>query len=289
MWKTARSVAWIAGTLLASVVLTIGIHYLSSGLRVHSSAKSSISIVSEGSDYDIWRYIAKSNDAKKAGLKITVKEITDGVQMNKATSQGTVDANAFQSWTYLGAYNKQNPKGKLTAVGTTYLEPMGIYSKKYSNVKDIPEGATIALANDAADESRGLLLLQEAKLIKLKKNFSALSGVSDIVSNPKQFKFKTIDDHTGPRILNQIDAVLISNTIALEGGLHVLTDSIYHEKVDQSTKNNVNVIATSAKNKNSKSIKKLVKLYHQKDIQKYIKQKYYGTKIEVQKPISYLN
>lgn len=289
MWKIFRSISWIIGTLLAAVILVIGIHYLSSGLRVHSSSQTSISIVSEGSDYDIWRYIAKSDDAKKAGLKITVKEITDGVQMNKATSQGTVDVNAFQSWTYLEAYNKQNPKGKLTAIGTTYLEPMGIYSKKYSNVKDLPVGATIALANDAADESRGLLLLQAAGLIKLKKNFTALSGVSDIASNPKKFKFKTIDDHTGPRILNQIDAVLISNTIALEGGLHVLTDSIYHEKVDQSTKDNVNVIATSEKNKNSKSIKKLVKLYHQKDIQKHIKQKYFGTKIEVQKPISYLN
>lgn len=69
----------------------------------------------------------------------------------------------------------------------------------------------------------------------------------------------------------------------------MLTDSIFHEKVDQSTKDNINILATAAKNKNNKSYKKLVKLYHKKDIQKYIKQKYYGTKIEVSKPLSYFN
>ncbi len=63
------------------------------------------------------------------GLTIKVKQITDGVQLNKATADGNVDVNAFQSWSYYQTYNQQNPKAKLAALGTTYLEPMGIYSK----------------------------------------------------------------------------------------------------------------------------------------------------------------
>jgi len=85
-----------------------------------------------------------------------------------------------------------------------------------------------------------------------------------------------------------VPVVLISNTVALESGLHVLTDSIYHEKIDQSTKDNVNILATAAKNKNNANYKKLVKLYHNKEIQAYISKKYYGTKIEVNKPLTYL-
>lgn len=288
MRKTVRSISWILGVLVACSLIVVGIHAATSGLRGSVSQQKTITVASVGSDYDIWQYIAKSNDAKKMGLKINVQQITDGVQMNKATSAGDVDVNAFQSWTYLVAYNKQNPQGKLAALGTTYLEPLGIYSKKYSSVDDIPDGATIAIANDPADESRDLLLLQKAGLIKLKAGFGALSGTSYIKDNPKHLNFKTIDDHTGPRVLHQVDAVLISNTIALEGGLHVLTDSIYHEQVNQSTKNNINVLATAEKNKNNKNFKKLVELYHKKDIQKYIKKKYFGTKIEVQKPLSYL-
>lgn len=269
--------------LALSVVLLVGC-----GKSTKAAKSDTITIGSQGSDLNIWEYIAKSSQAKKLGLKIKTKEITDGAQLNTATSQGQVDVNAFQSWSYYEAYNKQNPKGKLAALGTTYLEPLGIYSKKYKNISEIPDGTTIAIANNPANTSRDLLLLQKAGLITLKKDFNALGNTKDITSNPKNLKFKEIDDTTGPRVLNDVPVVLISNTVALEGGLHVLTDSIYHEKVDQSTKDNVNILATAAKNKNNASYKKLVKLYHNKDIQAYIKKKYYGTKIEVNKPLTYL-
>ncbi len=77
-------------------------------------------------------------------------------------------------------------------------------------------------------------------------------------------------------------------TIALAGNLNVLKDSLYHEKIDQSTKNNINVLATAKKNKNNAAYKKLGKLYHNKQIQKWIAKKYSGTKVEVNKPVSYL-
>ncbi|MFC6253789.1 MetQ/NlpA family ABC transporter substrate-binding protein [Secundilactobacillus hailunensis] len=283
-----KSAYWLIGIVVVVVLAAFGIHDISNTQAANKSKSSSILIGSQGSDIDIWQHIAKTNDAKKLGLKIKVKNIADGVQLNKATADGDVDVNAFQSWSYLETYNQQNKSNKLAALGTTYLEPMGLYSKKYKNVKDIPAGSTIAIANNPSQAARGLVLLQKAGLIKLDKNFGYVGTVKDIKSNPKNFKFKQIDDTTGPRVINDVDAVLISNTVALEGHLHVLTDSIYHEKVDQSTKDNINILATSEKNKNNPNYKKLVKLYHKKDIQKYIKDKYYGTKIEVNKPLSYL-
>ncbi|WP_125711202.1 MetQ/NlpA family ABC transporter substrate-binding protein [Companilactobacillus zhongbaensis] len=261
--------------------------FVLAGCGSGSNSEDSVTVGSQGSDLEIWEHIAKSQQAKDAGLKIKVKEITDGTQLNKATTEGQVDVNAFQSWAYYQAYNRENPNGKLAAIGTTYLEPLGIYSKKFKKVSQIKDGSTVAIANNPANTSRGLELLQAAGLIKLKKDFGALGNAKDITSNPKNLKFKEIDDTTGPRVLNDVDVVLISNTVALDGGLHVLTDSIYHEKLDQDTKNNVNILAVASKDKNNKTYKKLVKLYHDKKIQQYIKKKYYGTKIEVDKPLSY--
>lgn len=261
--------------------------FVLAGCGSGSNSEDSVTVGSQGSDLEIWEHIAKSQQAKDAGLKIKVKEITDGTQLNKATTEGQVDVNAFQSWAYYQAYNRENPNGKLAAIGTTYLEPLGIYSKKFKKVSQIKDGSTVAIANNPANTSRGLELLQAAGLIKLKKDFGALGNAKDITSNPKNLKFKEIDDTTGPRVLNDVDVVLISNTVALDGGLHVLTDSIYHEKLDQDTKNNVNILAVASKDKNNKTYKKLVKLYHNKKIQQYIKKKYYGTKIEVDKPLSY--
>lgn len=263
---------------------------LTSSRQTAKSQTATITVGSIGPDVQVWQHIAKSSQAKKLGLKIKVKAFTDGPSLLRATSDGSINVSAFASWAYLEAYNKSKSNtGLQVALATTYLEPMGIYSSKYKKLSDLPKGATIALANNAANEARGLLLLQSTGLIKLKKNFDAASGnTNDIVSNTKQFKFKLIDDTTGPRIIKSVDAVLIGNTIALAGNLNVLKDSLYHEKIDQSTKNNINVLATAKKNKNNAAYKKLGKLYHNKQIQKWIAKKYSGTKVEVNKPVSYL-
>lgn len=263
---------------------------LTSSRQTAKSQTTTVTVGSIGPDVQVWQHIAKSSQAKKLGLKIKVKAFTDGPSLLRATSDGSINVSAFASWAYLQAYNKSKSNtGQQVALATTYLEPMGIYSSKYKKLSDLPKGATIALANNAANEARGLLLLQSAGLIKLKKNFDSASGnTNDIVSNPKRFRFKLIDDTTGPRIIKSVDAVLIGNTIALAGNLNVLKDSLYHEKIDQSTKNNINVLATAKKNKNNAAYKKLGKLYHNKQIQKWIAKKYSGTKVEVNKPVSYL-
>lgn len=263
---------------------------LTSSRQTAKSQTTTVTVGSIGPDIQVWQHIAKSSQAKKLGLKIKVKAFTDGPSILRATSDGSINVSAFASWAYLEAYNKSKSNtGQQVALATTYLEPMGIYSSKYKKLSDLPKGATIALANNAANEARGLLLLQSAGLIKLKKNFDSASGnTNDIVSNTKKFKFKLIDDTTGPRIIKSVDAVLIGNTIALAGNLNVLKDSLYHEKINQSTKNNINVLATAKKNKNNAAYKKLGKLYHNKQIQKWIAKKYSGTKVEVNKPVSYL-
>ena len=280
--KLRHRLYWGIG-LLVIILAEVGSFYYP-----HQRNTNTITIGAIGPDVKVWEHIADSSQAKKAGLKIKVKSFTDGVSLNKATAQGQVDVNAFQSWSYLQDYNVKNKKSPLVALGTTYLEPMGLYSDRYQKVSQLPDGATIAIANNPANTARGLLLLEKAGLITLKKSFTSTSGTNAIASNPKHLKFKEIDDTTGPRVIKSFDAVLIGNTIALQGHLNVLKDSIYHEAVNQSTKNNINVLATAKKNAHRSSYLKLVKLYHNRQIQKWIQEKYDGTKVEVNKPISYL-
>jgi D-methionine transport system substrate-binding protein len=253
-----------------------------------SSDGQTIVIGSMGSDAQIWKHIAKSQAAKDANLNIEVKEINGGVVMNNATKEGEVDVNAFQSWGYLVSYNKDS-NANLVAVSTTYLEPMGIYSQKIKNINDVPDGALVALADNPANTSRGLKVLQASGLIKLKDGFDEGTGsVNDIAENPKNLKFKLIDDTTGPRVIQDVDLVLISNTVAMEGGLNVLKDSLFHEEVSVDTKNSINVLATTSDKKDDPGIAKLGELYHSDDTQKYIEQEFGGTKVPVSKPISYL-
>ena len=254
-----------------------------------SNSKSelkTVKIASVGSDADIWRHIAETDQAKKAGLKIEVEELNGGVPLNQAVAEGSVDANAFQSIGYLYGFNASN-SSKLTPIGTTYIEPMGLYSKKVKSLNDLPNGAKIAIPDNPYNTTRALRLLETAGLIKLSADFKEGTGTpSDIVENKKNFEFLLIDDTTSVRVLDDADLIAIGNTIALEGGLNVLKDALFYEKADESTITSINVIVVKSGNESNDDYKKLVDLYHDADVQKFISDKFQGTKVEVKKPIS---
>ena len=254
--------------------------------QTSESELKTVKIASVGSDADIWRHIAESEQAKKAGLKIEVQEINGGVPLNESVADGTVDANAFQSIGYLQGFNEAN-SNKLVPVGTTYIEPMGLYSKKVKSLNDLPNGAKVAIPDNPYNTTRALRLLESAGLIKLPSDFKDGTGTpNDIVENKKNLEFLLIDDTTSVRVLDDTDLIAIGNTIALEGGLNVLKDSLFYEKADASTITSINVIAVKGENADKEEYKKLVDLYHDPEIQKYISDKFQGTKVEVKKPIS---
>ena len=82
------------------------------------------------------------------------------MQPNAAVEDKQLDANFFQHQPYLDSYNKDR-KSSLVAVpnGTIHVEPFGAYSKKLKNIKDLKDGATVAIPNEGSNSGRSLLLL----------------------------------------------------------------------------------------------------------------------------------
>ena len=253
-----------------------------------TAAVQTVTIASTGSDADVWRHIASLPETKEAGLKLDIKNFTDYVAMNTAVANKEIDVNAFQSYAYLVAFNESN-KDKIAPLSTTYLEPMGIYSSKVKKLEEFKQGATIAIPNDGANESRALLLLQSAGLVKLKADFDNVKGTTaDVSENAKQIVIKPIQMATAVRVKDEVDAIILGNTLAMEGGLNVLKDSIYYEPTDQSTKMNVNVLAVAESRKDDAVLKKVGELYHVAAVGKYVQEHFGGTKVDVNKPVSYL-
>lgn len=256
--------------------------------KTETAAEQTVTIASTGSDADIWRHIATLPETKEAGLKLDIKNFTDYVAMNTAVANHEVDINAFQSYAYMVAYNDANTT-KIAPLSTTYLEPMGIYSSKVKTLAEFKNGATIAIPNDGANESRALLLLQSAGLVKLKNDFDFVKGTSkDIVENSKALVIKPIQMATAVRVKDEVDAIVLGNTLAMEGGLNVLKDAIYYEPIDQTTKMNVNILAVAADRQTDPVLQKVGELYHVAAVGKYVQEHFGGTKVDVNKPVSYL-
>ena len=211
--------------------------------------------------------------AKKDDIDLEIKHFSDYNVPNKALSDGDIDLNAFQHFAFLVQYKKAHKDTNIEALSTTVLAPLGIYSDKVKNIKDIKKGAQVAIPNDVSNQARALKLLESAGLIKLKKNFGLNGTTKDIESNPKDLKIKAVDAQQTARALSDVDISVINNGVATKAGKDAKKDPIYLEKASSdAVKPYINVVAVNSKDKDNKTYKKIIELYHSKEAQKALKE-----------------
>ncbi|WP_370411133.1 MetQ/NlpA family ABC transporter substrate-binding protein [Streptomyces fradiae] len=221
---------------------------------------------------DILNFV-KDKLAAKEGLKLEVKEFTDYVLPNTATESGQVDANYFQHKPYLDDFNKKN-NTHIVPVVNVHLEPLGLYSKKVTSVKDIKAGQTVAVPNDTTNEGRALHLLADNGLITLKAGVGTDAKLSDI-TDKKGLEFKELEAATVPRALNDVDAAVVNGNYAIEAKLSPAKDALVLEKAEGNPY--ANFLAVKAGNENDARVQKLVKLLNSPEVKKYIEDTYKGS------------
>ncbi|MDU4518226.1 MAG: MetQ/NlpA family ABC transporter substrate-binding protein, partial [Lactococcus lactis] len=147
------------------------------------------------------------------------------------------------------------------------------YSKSLKTLSDIKEGGTIAVPNDASNESRALYVLKSAGLIKLDVSGQTLATVKDITSNPKNLVIKELDASQTARALDSVDAAVINNNYAVTAGLKK-ADAIFTEPVNKDSQQWINIIVANKKDANSSVYKDVVKAYESEATKKAIAKAY---------------
>ena len=213
--------------------------------------------------------------AEKDGLKIQIVEFSDYVQPNAALAAGDLDGNSYQHKPYLDAQVKDRGY-KIVSVGNTVNFPIGIYSKKVKDLKDLKEGARVGIPNDPTNGGRVLLVFQDKGLIKLKPEAGLKATPLDIVENPKKIKFVEVDAAQLPRTLDDLDASAINTNFALSAGLNPGKDAISQENAKSPY---VNLLAVREQDKDKPWVAKLVKAYHSEEIRKFIQTEFKGSVI----------
>ena len=217
---------------------------------------------------EILQFVIDSGQAEEAGLTITVQEYADYVTPNQALSDGTNDANLFQHEPYLNLYNSESGDD-LVAVGKVYLPPLALYSKTVDDIADLPDGASIALPNDASNESRALLLLAAHGLIE---TTDTPSTVADITANPRGFEFSEIDAASLPQALDEKDAAIVNFSFAAAAGLS--SDlQLFAEGAESSY---FNILATRAELADDPRVATLYELLTSEETSAWILEQYSG-------------
>ena len=217
---------------------------------------------------------AAAKEAEKNGLKVNVKEFSDYITPDQALADGDLDLVVYQHEPFLNNFNKQHHTN-LVPIGKAILMRMGIYSNKYKDVKDIPDGATISIPNDPTNEGRGLQLLEKAGLIKLKEGVGMKATPADVTENPKHLKFNELEAAQLPRSLDDVAASVITMNYVMSAGLSPKDQGIFLESKD--TPLAVMIIAARDKDKNQPAYKKFVQAYQSDAVKKFIAEKYKGT------------
>ena len=214
-----------------------------------------------------------SKELADKGITLRVREFTDYVLPNQALMFGEIDANFFQHLPYLQSNAEWNER--LVPAFGVHVEPMGLFSSKFRNIADLPNGAEIAVPSDPSNGGRALLLLQARGLIRLRDDAGLLATARDIApgGNPRGFVIRELEAAQLPRALADIDAAVINGNFALQAGFNPQRDALIIEGEDSPY---VNLIVVQRGKENDPRILALKEVLLSPRVRAFIEERYNG-------------
>lgn len=264
--------------LVAVLVLVVGCGSGSKESTKESSSgkNTTVKLGVVGSDTDVWDDVQKR--LKDEGIDLEYVKFTDYSQPNVALDNGDIDLNSFQHQIFLDNFNKEHGTD-LVSIGNTVNAPLGIYSEKIKDVKELKDGDTISIPNDVTNGGRALLLLQTAGLIKVDPAKKQSPTVSDITENKLNLKIEELDAAQTPRSLQDVTAAIINSGVAVDAGYSPTKDAIFLEPVDETSKPYVNIIVARKEDENNETYAKIVEAYQTEETKKVIEETSKGASI----------
>ncbi|MET7027315.1 MetQ/NlpA family ABC transporter substrate-binding protein [Ligilactobacillus salivarius] len=267
----------LLGFIAVIIVIAVAAFFTFGHKKTEAKKTVTVGVVGQtNQDEKIWNQVKKTAK-EKYGVTVKIKNFTDYNQPNKALQNGEIDLNSFQHKAFLNAWNKAN-KGTLVPIGSTVIAPIRLYSYKYKNINELPKNATIAVPNDASNESRALYVLKNAGLISFKKGTGKLATIADIDKNPKDLKIKELGAEQTARSLNDVDAAVVNNTYAIPAKLGD-KQTIYTEPLNKDSEQWINVIVANKKDKDNEAYKAVVKSYQTDAVKKLIHKAYGNSEV----------
>ncbi len=216
------------------------------------------------------------------GFEFEIVEFTDYVLPNTALDSGELIANFFQHVPYLNAQIDEYGYDFANA-GGVHVEPIGLYTKEYDNVNDLPDSLEIIISNSPTDRPRLLGVLEEAGLVTINSSVtneeisnSSIANLSSLFTSEKSITFIEVDSALLYTNYNNEsgDAVLINGNYALDNGLNPLTDAI---AIEGSASLYVNIIVCNTKDLEDPFIKALIEAIQSTEVQQWIRDTYEGS------------
>lgn len=136
-----------------------------------------------------------------------------------ALKEGNVDGIILNHLEWLKTFNKENDCDLRMPEPYMYYSRNAIYSSKYNNLDEIPDGAKIAVPGDPTNMDMSLKLLEELNFIKLGEKAGNFYTVADIEENYKNIEIIETEITATVRSIDDVDAMTSRASHVKEVGL----------------------------------------------------------------------
>ena len=210
-------------------------------------------------------------DLKEEGVNLKIVQFTDYVMPNLSLADKSLDANFMQHLPYLEKINKDKNL-HLTSIAQIHIEPIGAYSKKIKDIKDLPEKAVVAIPADTSNGARALILLHNNGIITLQDPKNLSSTKSNIKKNPKKIEIKLVEAALLTKALDDVDLAVINGNFAMQIGLSS-KDALL---LEDSRSPYANILAVRKGDESKEDIVKLKNALQSQKVKDYINNTYHG-------------
>ena len=194
--------------------------------------------------------------------------VSDLQTADVALNDGDVDVNVEQHTAYMDSFN-QSYNADLVAISPIPTVPAGVYSEKYDSVDEIPDGAKVAVPNDASNTARCYLMLQKIGWIKLdEKADPSTVTQDDIVENPHNIEFTEMNSMTIPAAESDFDYIAITGSVVYNAGIDAST-ALANEDISDYL---VLQVVVKEENKDADWAQAIVDAYHSDEFKQYMKE-----------------
>ena len=209
-------------------------------------------------------------------MTLEIVEFDDYVMPNLSVEDGSLDANYFQHITYMNGFNQEHGT-HLVSVAPIHYEPMGLYAGTAQDLASLEDGAKIAVPNDATNEGRALLLLQQEGLLTLKDGVGITATKEDVVENPHGFEIVELEARLTPTVLKDVAVSCVNGNYAIDAGLKI-ADALAVESAEGAAAEAYgNVLAVKEGNETNEAVQALVKALQSPEVKSYIQSTYEGS------------
>lgn len=158
---------------------------------------------------------------EEQGYDVTIRVLSQNMQVNPAMDEGSIDASVFQSTAYMEAINEELG---IDMVRLTFAPgaPQSLHSVRHDSLDAVEDGSTVALPNDPVNQERAVRILEDLGWVTVAEDAGTIDfNLSSVEADQYDIEFVVLDPAQILVSLEDVDFGIINGNYITDAGMRI--------------------------------------------------------------------